>query len=80
MVGSRITAKGQTTIPKKIRDALGLRPGDRVLFVRKGSDVVVRPLVSTLHDLRGSVPPQRRPEDFDRVRAEVRRERAPRRR
>ncbi len=79
MVGSKVTAKGQTTIPKEIRDILGLHPGDRVLFLRKGPDVVVQPLVSTLHELRGSVPPRRRPEDFDRVRHEVREERGQRR-
>ena len=27
-----ITAKGQATIPKAIRDHLGLKPGDRVKF------------------------------------------------
>jgi AbrB family looped-hinge helix DNA binding protein len=28
-----MTAKGQVTVPKVIRDELGLRPGDRVDFV-----------------------------------------------
>lgn len=79
MVGNKVTAKGQTTIPKEIRDVLGLHPGDRVLFVRKGPDVVIQPLVSTLHELRGSVPPRRRPEDFDRVRREMKEGRAQRR-
>jgi antitoxin PrlF len=30
---SKITAKGQTTLPKDVRACLGLRPGDRVRYV-----------------------------------------------
>lgn len=29
---SRLTSKGQTTIPKPVRDALKLKPGDRIQF------------------------------------------------
>ena len=72
MIGSKLTSRGQTTIPKPIREYLGLEPGDRVLFVLKESEVVLQPVRDTLLDLRGSVEPRRRPEDFDEVRAEVR--------
>lgn len=28
----RVTTKGQVTIPKKIREALGIKPGDKISF------------------------------------------------
>lgn len=72
-IGHRLTTKGQVTIPKEIHDLLGLETGDRVLFVRQGDQVVVRPIKATLNDLRGSVTPRKRPEDFDDVRHQIRR-------
>lgn len=42
-MGTRVTSKGQVTIPKAIREELGIRPGDEVDFVREnGSIRVVR--------------------------------------
>ena len=41
---SAITVKGQATIPKPIREHLGLRPGDRVkFFVHPDGSVVLLP-------------------------------------
>ena len=38
-----LSTKGQVTIPKDIREALGLRPGDRVRFdLEAGEKAVVR--------------------------------------
>jgi AbrB family looped-hinge helix DNA binding protein len=37
----KITSKGQVTIPKEIRDELGLLPGTEVEFVRDGGEVRV---------------------------------------
>lgn len=34
-----ITAKGQTTIPKEIREQLGLKPGDKIKFLVQGGTV-----------------------------------------
>jgi antitoxin PrlF len=38
----RITEKGQVTIPKDLRDALGLGAGSEVEFTREGSTLMVR--------------------------------------
>jgi len=42
-MATTLTRKGQLTIPKQIRDALGLAPGCAVDFaVNRGGDAVVR--------------------------------------
>lgn len=33
MAKSRLTSKGQVTIPKNVREQLGLQPGDEIEFV-----------------------------------------------
>ncbi|MBM3345925.1 MAG: AbrB/MazE/SpoVT family DNA-binding domain-containing protein [Betaproteobacteria bacterium] len=38
-----LTSKGQTTIPKEIRDSLGMKPGDRMTFtLMPDATVVIR--------------------------------------
>lgn len=39
---SSITTKGQVTIPKEIREALGLREGDKVVFIIEGDRAMIR--------------------------------------
>lgn len=54
-VSATVTAKGQVTIPKQVRDELGLRDGDRVLFrVIEGRALLAR--TADLLDLAGVVP------------------------
>src|SRR5437660_9587910 len=42
MLHSTVTNKGQTTIPGKIRKALGMKPGDRLVYVMQGNHVIIR--------------------------------------
>ena len=44
MYESTVTAKGQTTLPKDVRDLLGLEPGDRIRYLVTGDTVrILRP-------------------------------------
>ena len=36
-----LTSKGQTTIPKEIRDSLGMKPGDRMTFTLMADGTVI---------------------------------------
>ena len=41
-MATTVTVKGQVTIPKKVRDAAGIKPGDRVeVRVRAGGGAVI---------------------------------------
>ena len=71
MLDSVITRKGQVTIPKPIRDQLGLEEGEKVMFIRRGDEVLLKVLRGTVLDLKGSVNPSSRPEDFAKIRRTV---------
>ena len=56
MVKTILSSKGQVTIPKEVRDFLGLRAGDGVSFEIRGQQVMVKPLRrQTLENLLGSL-------------------------
>jgi AbrB family looped-hinge helix DNA binding protein len=49
-----LTSKGQTTIPKEIRDELGIKPGDRMTFtLMPDSTVIMRVKNKKLSELAG---------------------------
>lgn len=50
---AKVMAKGQITIPKDVRDALGVSSGDRVTFVVEGNTVrMVNSAVYAMHLLQ----------------------------
>ncbi len=54
MTVATITTKGQTTIPKEIREHLKLHAGDRIDFLIDDSgEVIVRPATSDVTELEG---------------------------
>ncbi len=46
----RVTRKFQMTIPKRVREALGIRVGDRLEVDVEGDRIVVRPLRPRVED------------------------------
>ncbi|MCY4610189.1 MAG: type II toxin-antitoxin system PrlF family antitoxin [Gammaproteobacteria bacterium] len=46
MLESAITSKGQTTLPKPVREALGVSSGDRVRYVILDDGIRILPLRS----------------------------------
>jgi antitoxin PrlF len=58
MSGSKITSKGQITVPKMVREALALLPGDRMSFIiHDDGTVTVEAETVDLPSLRGVVKP-----------------------
>ncbi|MCK5797385.1 MAG: type II toxin-antitoxin system PrlF family antitoxin [Deltaproteobacteria bacterium] len=54
MPAATITSKGQITIPKAIRELLGLKPGNRLVFVpRPNGEVIVKAETVDVRSLRG---------------------------
>jgi AbrB family looped-hinge helix DNA binding protein len=51
-----LTTKGQVTVPREIRDRLGLKSGDKMAFTMlSDGTVVMRPKTRRLADLAGSL-------------------------
>ena len=63
-----LTSKGQVTIPKAVREALALCPGDRLDFVLEADGTVrVLPVRGSVKDLKGMLPKPQRPVTLDEM-------------
>jgi AbrB family looped-hinge helix DNA binding protein len=53
---AKLTSKGQLTLPARLREALSLKPGDKVVFVEdEQGRIVLEARTRTFADLRGIV-------------------------
>ena len=70
---STLTSKGQMTIPKEVRNALNLKPSEKVIIVVEGDHAVIKPLRGNILDIGGSIriPDKEKPVDFHKLREGV---------
>lgn len=75
MPTATVTSKGQVTLPKKVRDALRIKPGDRIDFVLDGEGGArVRPGRFDVSDLKGILrQPGRRPVSLEKMQEAIER-------
>ena len=80
-LAAKVTSKGQVTIPKAVRDKLGIAEGDEIVFrVEKNRALLAK--TPNLLELAGAVdvPAAKRSTAWDEVRRSTRRARAEARR
>lgn len=68
-MATSMTSKGQVTVPKPVRERLGLKAGDRVEFIVDDEGFArMLPVSRSVRELKGMVPPPKRTlslEDMD---------------
>lgn len=70
MTAATLTSKGQVTLPKSVRDRLGVQTGDRVEFIETSAGFLILPVKRELAEIKGIVPRTRKPvtiEDMNRA-------------
>lgn len=71
---STITAKGQTTIPKPVRDSVHLKPHDKLFYMVEGDSIIIRPVRGSVRDLKGIFKEAvKGPIDFKKLREDTKR-------
>ena len=69
---AKLTSKAQTTVPKAVREFLGLKPGDAFAYVEIDGRITLVPRNRDIMELAGILGPPPNPgphtqEDFDRA-------------
>ena len=66
-----VTQKGQVTIPAPIRNALNIKPKDRIAFELVDGEVRLRPTGSVVMTTAGILKGRRKVEDWSAFRTEI---------
>ena len=61
MASATLTTKGQITLPKSVRERLGVEAGDRIEFIESDQGFLVVPTTRDIRSLKGIVPKPKRP-------------------
>lgn len=77
MTTSTITSKGQTTIPKEVREYLHLKAHDRLMYITEKNRIIIKPVTGTILDLKGAFPVKGKI-NFEKLREKMKKETAKR--
>lgn len=73
MQTATITSKGQITIPKDIRDSMGLKSGDKIKFMQSEKDqTTFSPITESIRDLKGIVAKPKKPVSIEDMNKTIR--------
>jgi antitoxin PrlF len=70
MAAATLTSKGQVTLPKSVRERLGVEAGDRIEFIESEEGFLILPATRDIRTLKGIVPKPSSPvsiEDMNRT-------------
>lgn len=64
---AKVTSKGQITIPREVRELLGIQTGSVILFEQEEERVIIHP-ARTIRDYKGHLKVKAKGVDFDEIR------------
>jgi antitoxin PrlF len=65
MASATLTSKGQVTLPKSVRERLGVEAGDRLEFIESEQGFLVVAATRDIRSLKGIVGPPKKPVTVD---------------
>ena len=71
MASATLTTKGQITLPKTVRDRLGVETGDRLEFIESGDGFLIVAATRDIRSLKGMVKRPEKPVSIDDMNAAI---------